>query len=97
MAAFRLDGRLAPRVLGGAIVGALFLKDVRQELALRLRPGDILVMDNRATHTVSGVAEAVRARDAGRVCRPAHPPGVSSRSSRFSPRSRTRSGGNSGP
>jgi transposase len=74
VAAFRLDGLFAPLVIDGALNGELFLKYVRQELAPRLRPGDILVMDNLATHKVSGVAEAVRGRDAGLVYLPAYSP-----------------------
>jgi len=64
VAAVRLDGLFAPMVVDGALNGELFLKYVRQELAPHLRSGDILVLDNLATHKVRGVAEALRARDA---------------------------------
>src|SRR5258708_9150454 len=64
VAAFRLGGLFAPMVVDGALNGELFVKYVRQELAPHLRPGDILVLDNLATHKVGGVIEAVRARDA---------------------------------
>lgn len=59
VAAFRLDGLFAPMVVDGAINGALFAKYVRQELAPHLRSGDILVLDNLATHKVKAAAEAV--------------------------------------
>ena len=64
VAAFRLDGLFAPMVVDGALNGELFVKYVRQELAPHLRSGDILVLDNLATHKVAGVAEALRAREA---------------------------------
>jgi DDE superfamily endonuclease len=64
VAAFRLDGLFAPMVIDGALNGELFVKYVRQELAPRLRSGDIPALDNLATHKMSGVVEAVRARDA---------------------------------
>lgn len=74
VAAFRLDGLFAPLVIDGALNGELFAAYVRQELAPRLRPGDVVVMDNLATHKVAGVAEAIRARDAGLVYLPAYSP-----------------------
>ncbi len=74
VAAFRLGGLFAPRVVDGAIHGALFLKYVRQELAPGLRSGDILVMDNLQTHKVKGVAEAVRERGARLIYLPPYSP-----------------------
>ncbi len=64
VAARRLGGLFAPMVVDGALNGELFAKYVRQELAPRLRSGDILVPDNLQTHKVKGVAEAVHGRDA---------------------------------
>ena len=64
VAAFRLGGAFAPMVVDGALNGELFQKYVRQERAPHLRAGDIRVLDNLPTHKVSGVAEAVQARDA---------------------------------
>ena len=74
VAAFRLGGVFAPMVVDGALNGALFLKYVRQELAPHLRSGDILVLDNLPTHKVSGVAEAVQARDARVLYLPPYSP-----------------------
>ena len=54
VAAFRLSGLFAPMVVDGALNGPLFTQYVRQELAPALRPGDILVLDNLATHKVAG-------------------------------------------
>lgn len=61
--ALRLDGLFAPLVVDGALNGALFLKYVRQELAPRMRSGDILVLDNLQTHKVRGVAETLAEGD----------------------------------
>ena len=74
VAAFRLGGMLAPMVVDGALDGELFAKYVRQELAPRLRPGDILVMDNLATPKVKAAADAVRAVDAGVLYLPPYSP-----------------------
>lgn len=74
VAAFRLDGLLAPLVVDGALNGELFRKYVHQELAPRLRSGDILVLDNLPTHKVSGVVEAVQARDARVLFLPPYSP-----------------------
>jgi transposase len=72
--ALRLDGLFAPLVVDGALNGELFVKYVRQELAPRLRPGDILVLDNLQTHKVRGVAEALAERDARVLYLPPYSP-----------------------
>ena len=64
VAALRLGGLFAPLVVDGALSGELFREYVRQHLAPRLRGGDVLVMDDLATHEVAGVAEAVAAQGA---------------------------------
>lgn len=74
VAAFRLDGLFAPLVIDGALNGELFRAYVRQHLAPALRPGDILVMDNLATHKVGGVAEAVAEREARVLYLPPYSP-----------------------
>jgi transposase len=74
VAAFRLGGPFAPMAVDGALNGELFLKYVRQELAPRPRPGEVLVMDNLQTHKVKGVAEAVHARDARLLFLPPYSP-----------------------
>lgn len=58
VAALRSEGLTAPMVVDGAINGRVFLAYVRQQLVPILRPGDIVVMDNLASHKVSGVREA---------------------------------------
>jgi transposase len=59
VAALRAAGLFAPVVVDGAMNGDLFRAYVEQHLAPALRPGDIVVMDNRPSHKVSGVAAAV--------------------------------------
>ena len=76
LAAFRLDGLLAPLVVDGALNGEIFLKYVQQELAPALRPGDIVVMDNLATHKTTGVAAAIAQSEARLVYLPPYSPNL---------------------
>ena len=64
VAALRCDGMTAPMVIGGAMNGEAFLAYVRQCVAPTLERGDIVVMDNVATHKVEGVREAIEAAGA---------------------------------
>lgn len=57
----RASGWVAPLVIDGALNGALFLNYVRQNLAPSLKCGDVLILDNLASHKVSGVREAIEA------------------------------------
>jgi transposase len=59
--ALRSDGMIAPMVVDGSLNGELFLAYVRQVLVPELRPGDVVVMDNLASHHVAGVEESIRA------------------------------------
>ena len=61
-------------VVDGALNGELFAKYVRQESAPRLRPADILVMDNLQTHKAAGVIDAAAARDARVIYLPPYGP-----------------------
>lgn len=74
VAAFRLDGLFAPLVVDGALNGDIFLKYVQQELIPHLRSGDILVLDNLATHKVGGVAKALSTREAQVLYLPPYSP-----------------------
>jgi transposase len=51
-------------MLDGAINGVAFLAYIEQMLCPTLHPGDIVICDNLASHKVSGVGEAIEARDA---------------------------------
>jgi len=64
VAALRVDQISAPCVFDGPIDGASFTAYVEQCLVPTLRPGDIVVMDNLASHKVSGIRKAIEAAGA---------------------------------
>lgn len=64
VAALRCERMTAPMMINGAMNGAIFLAYVEQGLAPTLKRGDIVVMDNVATHRVEGVREAIEAAGA---------------------------------
>ena len=64
LAGLRHDRMVAPLVLDGAINGEVFRAWVEQFLAPELSPGDIVVLDNLASHKVHGVRQAIEARGA---------------------------------
>jgi len=61
IAAVRLKGAQAPCLFDGAMDGEMFLAWVKEGLAPVLESGDIVVLDNLATHKVAGVKEALEA------------------------------------
>jgi len=74
IAGLRHDRIVAPMVLEGAINGRAFLAWVRRFLVRTLKPGDIVVADNLASHKVAGVREAIEARGATLLYLPAYSP-----------------------
>ena len=64
--------------------GEAFLAYVQQFLAPALRPGDVAVMDNLASHKVAGVSEAIEQAGARLLYLPPYSPDLN-RSSRSSP------------
>jgi transposase len=74
LAALRVTGLTAPLVVDGAINGALFKAWVEQHLAPTLRPGDLVVMDNLASHKVAGVHQAIKHAKAEVVYLPPYSP-----------------------
>lgn len=58
--ALRVDGIDAPFVLDGAVNGERFLAYVEQILVPVLKAGDIVVMDNLASHKGQAVRAAIR-------------------------------------
>ena len=64
VSALRHDGMVAPMLIEGPMNGELFLAYVEQCLAPTLKPNDIVVMDNLASHKVAGVVEAIEAAGA---------------------------------
>ena len=64
VAGLRSFGMVAPFVIDRAMNGTIFRAYVEQVLAPELKPGDLVIMDNLASHKVAGIAELIRARDA---------------------------------
>jgi transposase len=61
IAGIRLDGPCAPWLFEGPMDGEMFLAWMRQGLAPALHPGDVVILDNLATHKIRGVREALEA------------------------------------
>ncbi len=67
----RWDGPCAPWLFEGPMNGEMFLAWVEQGLAPVLRAGELVILDNLATHKIRGVREAIEARVPGcGTCRP---------------------------
>ena len=64
----------APVVIDGAVTGDLFVAYAEQQLVPALRPGDVVVMDNRACHERAGVRRAVEAAGCELRLLPAYSP-----------------------
>lgn len=60
----RLDGTTVPTVFSGSITGERFKKYLKDYLCPTLCSGDIVVMDNLASHKVAGVVELIAATGA---------------------------------
>jgi len=74
VAALRDEGLTAPTVIDGPMNGDLFLAYVQQQLVPTLKPGDVVVMDNLASHKRAGVREAIEAAGAKLVYLPPYSP-----------------------
>ncbi len=74
VAALRVNGLTAPLVLDGAINGDAFRAYVEQILAPTLTPGDVVIMDNLASHKVAGVRQAIEACGASLLYLPPYSP-----------------------
>ena len=61
-------------LLDGPMNGAAFLAYVEQLLAPKLRPGDVVIMDNLPAHKISGVHEAIEKAGAGLLFLPPYSP-----------------------
>lgn len=73
-AGIRMDGLVAPFVLDGAMDADAFRAYVARALVPELRPGDIVVMDNLATHKVEGVRQTIEEAGASLVYLPPYSP-----------------------
>ena len=74
VAALRYDGLTAPCVFDGPMNGECFRAYVEQVLAPTLQPGDIVVLDNLASHKVTGIRQAIEAAGASVRYLPAYSP-----------------------
>jgi transposase len=74
VAALRHDRVTAPFVLEGPMTGEMFKAYTEQVLALTLKRGDIVFMDNVNVHKVDGIEEAIEARGAIPFYLPAYSP-----------------------
>lgn len=74
VAALRVDQITAPCVLDGPMDGESFRAYVEQCLVPTLRRSDIVVMDNLASHKVSGIRQAIEAAGAELRYLPAYSP-----------------------
>jgi transposase len=74
VAALRYNEITAPCVFNGPMDGASFLTYVEHFLAPALRQGDVVVMDNLASHKVAGVKEAIEQAGATLRYLPAYSP-----------------------
>ena len=74
LAALRHDRLTAPCVFDGPINGDKFRAYVEQILVPTLEPGDLVIMDNLASHKVAGVREAIEGAGAERRFLPPYSP-----------------------
>ena len=74
VAGIGLQGPRAPWLFEGAMDGEMFLAWVVQGLAPTLQKGDVVIMDNLATHKVQGVCEAIEAVGARLLYLPPYSP-----------------------
>ncbi len=70
----RLEGPCAPWLFEGPMNGEMFLAWVTQGLAPTLRTGDLVILDNLATHKIRGVREALQAKGARLLYLPPYSP-----------------------
>ena len=74
VAGIRLKGPCAPWLFEGAMDGEMFLAWVVQGLVPTLQKGDLVIMDNLATHKVWGVLEAIEEAGARLLYLPPYSP-----------------------
>jgi transposase len=70
----RLEGACAPWLFEGPMDGEMFLAWMTQGLAPALRPGDVVILDNLATHKIRGVREVIEAAGARLLYLPPYSP-----------------------
>lgn len=60
VAGLTCDGMIAPRVFPGAMNGAAFEDYLRRALIPKCRPGDVLILDNLASHKTRAVRATLK-------------------------------------
>ena len=70
----RLQGPCAPWLFEGPLNGEMFWAWVRQGLAPTLHPGEVVILDNLATHKVQGVRACIEAVGARLLFLPPYSP-----------------------
>jgi transposase len=74
LAAMSLRGLEAVMTIEAATDGEVFLTYVEQVLGPKLKPGDIVILDNLSAHKVCGVREQIEARGAQVLYLPPYSP-----------------------
>jgi transposase len=74
IAGIRLSGPCAPWLFAGPMNGEMFLAWVRQGLAPTLQKGDLVILDNLATHKIAGIREAIETAGARLLYLPPYSP-----------------------
>ena len=70
----RLEGPCAPWLFEGPMNGEMFWAWLTQGLAPALRPGEVVILDNLATHKIRGVRETLEAAGARLLYLPPYSP-----------------------
>ena len=70
----RWEGPCAPWLFEGPMNGEMFLAWITQGLAPTLRPGEVVILDNLATHKIRGIREALEAAGARLLYLPPYSP-----------------------
>lgn len=70
----RRNGPCAPWLFEGPMNGEMFLAWVAEGLAPTLQKGDLVIMDNLATHKIRGIVEAIEAAGARLLYLPPYSP-----------------------
>lgn len=74
LAALTRDGLQAPMTIESPTDGDVFLAYLEQVLCPRLRPGQVVIMDNLAAHKVAGVHQLIEATGARLLYLPPYSP-----------------------
>jgi transposase len=74
LSALSLGGLLATMTIEEATDGDIFLAYLEQVLGPKLRPGDVVVMDNLSAHKVPGVEQLIQAAGAELLYLPPYSP-----------------------